>query len=145
MVCHTPMRPETAAVRGESEIRSATYPHSESPAGQTHIHIHTGRHRKTDTDRQTNRQHWTAIPVEVNCSCKTINVVYLIPCKKCGQQYVGDPCKKCGQQYVGETGQALHYRMNIIEQTSFTKSSRSLHVIHHVIRKWAEMGGGEAS
>ena len=38
--------------------------------------------------------------LKVAATCKTSNVVYLIQ------------CKKCGQQYVSETGQALHCRMN---------------------------------
>ena len=38
--------------------------------------------------------------LKTTASCKTMNVVYIIQ------------CKKCGQQYVGETTQALHCRMN---------------------------------
>ena len=38
--------------------------------------------------------------LKTTASCKTMNVVYMMQCKKCGQQYVGD------------TGQALHCRMN---------------------------------
>ena len=39
--------------------------------------------------------------VKVTASCKSSSVIYLIT------------CKRCGQQYVGETGQPLHCRINI--------------------------------
>ena len=38
--------------------------------------------------------------LKLSASCKTSNVIYLIQ------------CKRCGLQYVGETGQPLHNRMN---------------------------------
>ena len=38
--------------------------------------------------------------VKFNASCKSSSVVYLIT------------CRRCGQQYVGETGQPLHCRIN---------------------------------
>ena len=38
--------------------------------------------------------------IKIHASCKTNNIVYLIE------------CKKCGLQYVGESGQPLHKRMN---------------------------------
>ena len=54
----------------------------------------------TDTlASNTTDKHFT-IKVHVHASCKTFNVVYLIE------------CRRCGLQYVGETGQPLHTRMN---------------------------------
>ena len=38
--------------------------------------------------------------LKLRASCKTTNVIYLIQ------------CRRCGLQYVGETGQPLHSRMN---------------------------------
>ena len=38
--------------------------------------------------------------LKLRASCKTSNVIYLIQ------------CRRCGLQYVGETGQPLHSRMN---------------------------------
>ena len=38
--------------------------------------------------------------IKTHASCKTLNVIYLIE------------CRRCGLQYVGETGQPLHCRMN---------------------------------
>ena len=38
--------------------------------------------------------------VKIRASCKSSNVIYLIM------------CRRCGQQYVGETGQPLHRRIN---------------------------------
>ena len=38
--------------------------------------------------------------ISITASCKSFSVVYLIT------------CKRCGQQYVGKTGQPLHLRMN---------------------------------
>ena len=38
--------------------------------------------------------------LKLRASCKTSNIIYLIQ------------CRRCGLQYVGETGQPLHYRMN---------------------------------
>ena len=38
--------------------------------------------------------------VKIRASCKSSNVIYLIT------------CRRCGQQYVGETGQPFHLRVN---------------------------------
>ena len=38
--------------------------------------------------------------LKLSASCKTSNIIYLIQ------------CRRCGLQYVGETGQPLHNRMN---------------------------------
>ena len=38
--------------------------------------------------------------IKVATSCKSSNIVYIIT------------CRRCGEQYVGETGQPLHYRIN---------------------------------
>ena len=38
--------------------------------------------------------------VKIRASCKSSNAIYLIM------------CRRCGQQYVGETGQPLHLRVN---------------------------------
>ena len=46
--------------------------------------------------RSTNKK----IKIHCQATCKTSNLIYLIE------------CKKCGLQYVGETEQALHERMN---------------------------------
>ena len=46
-------------------------------------------------------------------TCKTSNVIYLIQ------------CKRCGQQYVGETGQALHCRLN----------NHRVDIVHHRIQE----------
>ena len=48
------------------------------------------------TSRTTGRQ----FKVKVSASCKSSNVIYLIQ------------CKRCGHQYVGETGQPVHLRIN---------------------------------
>ena len=39
--------------------------------------------------------------IKIHTACKTNNIVYLIE------------CRRCGLQYVGEFGQPLHKRMNI--------------------------------
>ena len=38
--------------------------------------------------------------IRIHASCKTMNFIYLIE------------CRRCGLQYVGESGQPLHRRMN---------------------------------
>ena len=38
--------------------------------------------------------------LKIKASCKSSNIIYLIT------------CRRCGQQYVGETGQPLHHRIN---------------------------------
>ena len=51
---------------------------------------------KEFTSHSTGRKY----TIRTSATCKSSNVIYLIQ------------CKKCGLQYVGETGQALHCRMN---------------------------------
>ena len=48
------------------------------------------------TSHSTGQKH----RLKSNTSRKTMNVIYLIQ------------CKKCGHQYVGKTGQPIHCRMN---------------------------------
>ena len=52
------------------------------------------------TDKCTSHSTESQYKVKVAATCKTSNCVYLIQ------------CKRCGQQHVGETDQALHCRMN---------------------------------
>ena len=54
----------------------------------------------TATDEFTS--HTTGLVYKMNfaASCKSSNIIYLIT------------CRRCGQQYVGETGQPLHRRVN---------------------------------
>ena len=51
-------------------------------------------------------------------NCKTKNVIYLIS------------CKKCGLQYVGQTTQALHCRLNG-HRNSISKGNKSTFIINH--------------
>ena len=52
------------------------------------------------TDKFTSHSTGKQYQVRAAATCKSYNVVYLIQ------------CNRCGQQYVGETGQALHCRLN---------------------------------
>ena len=52
------------------------------------------------TDEFTSHKTGQVFKMKFAASCKSSNVVYLIT------------CRRCGQQYVGETGQPLHRRIN---------------------------------
>ena len=52
------------------------------------------------TDNIKNRHTGTTHKVRTAATCKSTNVVYVIQ------------CNRCGQQYVGETEKALHERIN---------------------------------
>ena len=53
------------------------------------------------TDEFTSHKPGQVFKMKFAASCKSSNIVYLIT------------CRRCGQQYVGETGQPLHRRINI--------------------------------
>ena len=52
------------------------------------------------TDEFSSHTTGQGFKVKFRASCKSSNVIYLIT------------CRRCGLQYVGETGQALHMRVN---------------------------------
>ena len=52
------------------------------------------------TDEFSSHTTGKVFKVNFRASCKSSNVIYLIT------------CRRCGLQYVGETGQALHMRLN---------------------------------
>ena len=53
------------------------------------------------TEQFTNHKIGQVFKMKFAAFCKSSNIVYLIT------------CRRCGQQYVGETGQPLHLRINI--------------------------------
>ena len=53
------------------------------------------------TDEFTNHNTGQVFKMKLAASCKSSNIVYLVT------------CRSCGPQYVGETGQPLHRRINI--------------------------------
>ena len=53
-----------------------------------------------ETDYITSFSNGKTYQLQTVATCKTHNVIYLIQ------------CQKCSQQYVGESGQALHERLN---------------------------------
>ena len=54
----------------------------------------------TATDEFTSHTTGRVFKINFAASCKSSNIIYLIT------------CRRCGQQYVGETGQPLHLRIN---------------------------------
>ena len=54
----------------------------------------------TATDEFTSHTTGQKFKMKFAASCKSSNIIYLIT------------CRRCGQQYVGETGQLLHRRIN---------------------------------
>ena len=83
-------------------VRAAISPNTSNPLGNFRC---KARRCKTcpilvTTDTFASSVTGERFKLKLRASCKTSNVIYLIQ------------CRRCGLQYVGETGQPLHSRMN---------------------------------
>ena len=76
-----------------------------------------------------NPQHvdWTAFKVKASADCCTKNVVYVIECKKCAVQYIGETENALRVQLTGHRSDITHQLMDRLVARHFCQSDHSIH------------------